>query len=467
MNVFWLGKTQPPPGIDFQIAGGINKVVGNSLVFVDDLRFLNGNSQNTSRVYLVTDKPASQIPSSKVDGVIPRDIRVISAIKDLFSEICQSTQTSDDLLATLDEKELVIREKQDILLRDSKRYKAMIKHASDLIFILGTKGRIMFCNETFKQYIEMGKGSLIGKSFINFVFDEDRQNLECFIQESFREGVPLKIEVRLNFPGGNIGTFSLMSTPLKEGEHIYAVSIIARDISDIRSMQHRLMMQAKNLSSMIDGLSHELRNPLTIAGAYVRRLIKDEDAKNRSKRLQAVSGINSSLGRIEEMITRIEGYESVVNMCLYYSKMNLFQLVKDVCAEDSKRNSITLKKSRPIRIFSDSDHIRIALRRILENAWESGSSTIDIQLWQNENFAWIGIRDYGCGMHEDSEAIFAPFYSTDPLKIGLGLTETRIAMIKIGGEIHIESPTGPGTIVNLRIPVVYKADSALGDPAFF
>ncbi|MBN1635816.1 MAG: PAS domain S-box protein, partial [Deltaproteobacteria bacterium] len=212
MNVFWLGKkTKPPPGIDFQIAGGINEVVENSLVFVDDLRFLNGNSHNYSRVYLVTDKPASQKLSNKVDGVIPRDIRVITAIKDLFSEICQSTQTSDDLLTTLNEKELVIREKQDILLRDSRRYKAMIKHASDLIFILGAKGRIMFCNETFKQYIDMDKDALIGKSFINFVFEEDRQNLECFIQESFRKGIPSKIETRLNLSGGNTGIFSLMS----------------------------------------------------------------------------------------------------------------------------------------------------------------------------------------------------------------------------------------------------------------
>ncbi|MBN1636972.1 MAG: ATP-binding protein, partial [Deltaproteobacteria bacterium] len=75
--------------------------------------------------------------------------------------------------------------------------------------------------------------------------------------------------------------------------------------------------------------------------------------------------------------------------------------------------------------------------------------------------------DYGCGIHEDSETIFAPFYSTDPLKVGLGLTEARMSMIKIGGEIQMKSPTGPGTIVDLKIPVAYKADSTPGGPALF
>ncbi|RLA97732.1 MAG: hypothetical protein DRG37_07640, partial [Deltaproteobacteria bacterium] len=51
------------------------------------------------------------------------------------------------------------------------------------------------------------------------------------------------------------------------------------------------------------------------------------------------------------------------------------------------------------------------------------------------------------------DRIFTPFFSTDPLKIGLGLAEARMAMVKIVGEVSVKPKSEPGAIFMLKIPL--------------
>ena len=71
----------------------------------------------------------------------------------LYNEMREPFEVGDMLIRS-GEKDLTIKEKRRVILRDSRRHKAIIKNANDLIFILGPSGKIMFCNDTFKDYLE-------------------------------------------------------------------------------------------------------------------------------------------------------------------------------------------------------------------------------------------------------------------------------------------------------------------------
>lgn len=451
MDVFWYGGPVPAGVAGIRQTETLEGVPENSLLFLDDKSCVQWDAIRGGRVYLVSDLPISTPLPEQVVGVIPRDTMVIQAIITLYTEMRESYDIGDRLIRSLNEKELAIQEKQKTMLRDSKRYNAIIRNASDLIFALGPTGKIMFCNETVQNYLVRGTKPVIGRALVDYVVDEDKDLVNEMVANGFRKGVPSKIEARFRLAGGRTGIFSCMSTPLSEDGRIYALSVIGRDITDIRSMQYRISLQAKDLTLMINGLSHELRNPLTVIGAYMKRIEKQDNGLKAKFAGTAFSGIHSSIQRIEEMIVRIEQYENMVNRRLVYARRNLLLLVSEVISRHPAAPEVAIEGNGRLMACTDACHVQTAFSRILDNAVETGSERFLVTLSRRDGFAHVSLRDYGPGVKDDIESIFAPFTSSDPMKIGLGLTEARMALAKIGSHIEVIPQANPGAVFTLRI----------------
>jgi PAS domain S-box-containing protein len=451
MDVFWYGGIPPADTAGIRRIESLDGIPAGSLLFIDSGSSIQWESIGIQRAYLVSDLPVSTPLPEQVVGVIPRDAMVVRAIVSLYNEMRQSYDIGDELIRSLNEKELAIQEKQKIMLRDSRRYNAIIRNATDLIFALGPAGRIMFCNETVRRYLAGPGRPVTGSALVDYVLDEDRAAVKEMVSKGFRAGVPARAEVRITLAGGKTGIFSCMSTPLEEDGHIYALSVIGRDITEIRAIEHRLTLQAKDLTLMINGLSHELRNPLTVIGAYTNRLGRNDNALDRDRLDTALSGIHSSISRIEEMILRIEQYEAMVNMKVVYTRVDLRALVEEAISAYGRPLDATFEGRERLVVYTDAGHVRAAFMRILENAVETGSERLLVSLSRSDGYAHVSLRDYGPGVREDVETIFAPFFSTDPMKIGLGLTEARIVMAKIGSRIEVIPQAQPGAFFTLKV----------------
>ncbi|OPZ58625.1 MAG: Sporulation kinase E [Deltaproteobacteria bacterium ADurb.Bin510] len=448
MEAFWIGRRQPPAGVSLVCAAEVAELPQDALVFVDDQCFIKWADLGGRRTYLVTDLPLSEPLPEHLAGVIPYDGAVLETIRLLCSEMRESYDIGDLLIRSLNEKERTIQEKQAILLRDSQRYHAIIKYASDLVALLDDGGRITDCNETMLNSLAQPGQDLIGAELVELVAESDREALQALIRRNFEQGVPCKAEVCFKLASGRSGIFSLMSNPLIEEGRIYAVSIIGRDITDLRNLQALLTVQAGDLTGMINGLAHELRNPLTVIGAYIRRFQLDEGSE-RQKR--AIEGVMASIKRIEDMVNRIERYKSIASMECYFAELDVRQLVLDLMASLKPVVALDVAPS-DLRLVTDREHLKIALRRVLENAIESGTDQVQVTIDSERGQALIRVRDYGAGIRT-TENIFAPFSSTDPLKVGLGLTEARLAMVKIGGEVELEPDVAPGASFVFRLPL--------------
>jgi len=452
MDIYWLNSADPPDGLVMHRIDCLEKTPDNCLVFIDSPGLVSGKEIGARRVYLVSADggPAEQVP--EILGTIPDDASVIRALSMLYTEMRESYEIGDRLIQSISEKDQTIQEKQHQLLQDSKRHNAIIKHANDLIFIIGPAGKVIFSNDTLRQYLGERKDPVSGDAFIDHVLEEDRAVFTRMVTKGFTKGVPARCEVRLNLTNGRIGIFSLLATPLDESGHIYALSVIGRDITDLRSLQQRLSLQANDLSMMINGLSHELRNPLTIIGAYIRRLEREGEKKTQ-KWEQALSGIYSSITRIEDMIARIERYEAITKMEHGCEEFEVCSMIRQAVNGLSTEMPVQVHAPRPLRAFCDIEHVRVAFLRIMENALENTPTEVQVTAEDSEGYALVTVRDFGPGVRDDESTIFAPFYSTDPMKIGLGLTEARIAMAKVGGRIKVIPHADPGAAFILMIPL--------------
>jgi two-component system sensor histidine kinase HydH len=78
---------------------------------------------------------------------------------------------------------------------------------------------------------------------------------------------------------------------------------------------------------------------------------------------------------------------------------------------------------------------------------------LNVGLWGNEETVGISISDNGEGIaKENLGRIFDPFFSTQPDRLGFGLTFAKRVVEEQGGKIWVESELGRGTAITISFP---------------
>ena len=106
--------------------------------------------------------------------------------------------------------------------------------------------------------------------------------------------------------------------------------------------------------------------------------------------------------------------------------------------------------------FVDRDLLSRALTSILNNALEAikDGGKIHVKLFPRGDSVGIEISDTGCGIPEDNlTAIFDPFFSTKPDRVGISLTIAHRIVKEQGGTIRVKSRRGKGAIFSLFLPM--------------
>lgn len=252
------------------------------------------------------------------------------------------------------------------------------------------------------------------------------------------------------------------------------ISARVKSLLAVRALYARLRESEKMaaLGDMVDGIAHELRNPLTMVGGMARRLY---DAAEKDVNKQYASTIMSSVERMERMMLRIDEYKGILASTLRPGDINavvklaiedasgLFQeprghgpetseLFLDPSLDKIQKKHINIKTHLmpdvpPVNI--DATNLKIAIFNILQNSIEAidrnGEISIETSLL-DENTLALKIEDNGIGMREDFvKNIFHPFYTSKMTGAGLGLTITYRIIQDHNGVLEVESTEGRGT----------------------
>lgn len=209
---------------------------------------------------------------------------------------------------------------------------------------------------------------------------------------------------------------------------------------------------------MVDGIAHEIRNPLTAIGGMARRLYEGESTPQHKEYAQ---WIIRSVERLEKMLQRIDEYKRILVSTLSRGDINtaVEAAVKDIREFiEAHGKSVAVKMSlmpEPPPVNFDYGNMKTALLNILQNSVEAipGEGTITVEtLPMADDTIAIRVADTGIGMEkEEIRKIFNPFQSSKFEGAGLGLTITYRIVQDHGGEIEVESAKGKGTVVTVRL----------------
>ena len=244
-----------------------------------------------------------------------------------------------------------------------------------------------------------------------------------------------------------------------------------RELAEVRLHQAKEAAEAANRAKgqFLANMSHELRTPLNAILGYAQVLLKDDTLSERQHESIGMLQNNGEylLTLLNDILSlsKLEAGKLEVKMEEFSLRSFLTNLV-DVFAMRAAQKGITFifkpEANLPVVVQGDEIRLRQVLTNLLSNAvkfTDRGGVTLAVGYQAGE--LSFRVEDTGIGIERDHlTEIFLPFQqvghsSSHSEGVGLGLAISQRLVVAMGGQLHVESNLGVGSIfqVDLNLPV--------------
>lgn len=229
---------------------------------------------------------------------------------------------------------------------------------------------------------------------------------------------------------------------------------------ELKTAQDKLMLSERlvAMSHLVQGVAHEIRNPVTTIGGFARRIKKI--LKRDPEVDKYLNVILEESERLESLVRQVHEYTSVLAATLAMDDIRaiLQEVVhkfKPIAQQQGVSLVTKIDESLPLTRMA-SAQIMTALSNIMENALESmpNGGELVLEAKQRNSQLFIKILDTGCGIRQEYlNSVYDPFFSSKTHGAGLGLAVVYQIVKNHDGEITIQSQEGRGTSVTIQLPV--------------
>ena len=222
---------------------------------------------------------------------------------------------------------------------------------------------------------------------------------------------------------------------------------IRKAINEFEKMKQRILRHISQRTSMLSGISHDLKTPLTRLKLQIEILNKDGK----------LDKIKDDVNEMQKMITDYLDY-STSQSELSSVKFNLSIMLNEIFHKFSGSN-IKLECKKNFFLMGRQHLVKRCILNVIENGLKYGNS-VDIKVEDNKDKIVITIDDDGPGIPDkEKERVLRPFYRLDKSRtsssgsVGLGLSIVQDIVNSHGGQIKLlNNPKGSGLRVNLIFP---------------
>ena len=218
---------------------------------------------------------------------------------------------------------------------------------------------------------------------------------------------------------------------------------------------------------VVRGISHQVRNPLTVIGGNILRLQKKVDPASPVHRTYET--ILKENERLEVMVRDAATYSELYQKEPAISEVSLESVISEALRGLEKARpdkmvaiAVELDPEYP-NVQGDPKDLETMFYYLLQNSFEAASVQepfIRISSGGKEkDLGFVEIEIFNNGRspnQEDMENIFVPFYSSKPYGTGFGLPIAHLAAKKNMGELYLERVPGQGTRCVIQLPVPAK-----------
>lgn len=230
-----------------------------------------------------------------------------------------------------------------------------------------------------------------------------------------------------------------------------------REIQERQQAEAKLMQTEKLalLGKVARLLSHELRNPLSVIKNAVFFLEEEGKHIDDQARKDYLEIISKNTDKAIKIINDTLNFAQPKRVQL--GKYKLSKIIEEVIQDVALPERISLERHYHNDREIDIDPVQInqLFHNLFLNAIQAitGTGRIKIDIKKQRDYIKVQIADTGVGIGKDElPRIFEPLFTTKAKGIGLGLNVVKDIVEAHKGKIAIESESGKGTIVSIRLP---------------
>jgi PAS domain S-box-containing protein len=375
----------------------------------------------------------------------------------------------------------------DALGASEARYRALMEHAHDAIFVNNEYGIVQEVNRAAEALVGATREELVGQSFLETLPVEDRERVLANFRKTLEHGRTLELlQIRIQRRDGTTIPAEVSASVVEFGGKPFVVGLL-RDVSERNAMAEQLRVAQKMdaIGQLAGGVAHDFNNLLTAILGYSQLLAPElrgnpehfaaideirkagERAAGLTRQLLAFSrkqvletrvlDLNEIVQRIEEMLTRLIGEDIQV-------RMKLDPALGPVRADAGQIEQVIM-------------NLAVNARDAMPRGGQISVETANVDLAESYTqthlpvqpgpYVMLAISDNGVGMDAATrERIFEPFYTTKEKGQGTGLgLSTVYGIVKQStGYIWVYSEPGRGTSFKVYLPRVQLSAESLTTP---
>jgi|GEM_PF-2839181 len=378
-------------------------------------------------------------------------------------------------------REISELEKTELALKTTKeQFKNIFENLGTMIIMLDEQGNILDVNQPAEKWFGMSKTELRSLNIFKLIEEQEVSRWRDRFQDSVARDGRYRGRFEISV-WGKKRTVGMTATLLRKGEKTSGYLIGYQDISyreQLKKAQRELQMELieKNrlasLGNLVQGIAHNLNNPLAIIQATTQYLLEAEDKEVNLK--EELTVIKEQAQRIGQIIKDLMA-KSREEALRVITKLNLNQILEEelkfLQANSFFKYEVKLEKELSplpaiLGIYSDfSQAFANFINNALEAMQDSPVKVLKIKTYTSDSAVVVEIADTGKGMEKELiPHLFEPFFTTKKKQVkegelpisggyGLGLYTTRFLLEPYGARFEVQSELNKGSLFRVIIPI--------------
>lgn len=358
------------------------------------------------------------------------------------------TDSINRMVETLNDREKMIVEYQNELMRQNKLLESVINSLSDGILIINDKHTILRATPQITEWFGTKGQEIVGTNIDDYIQISD----DTPIERTKNKDVFIKHTPTNNF------VMQTIKLSLDDDKKRYVILI--KDVTNEREIETLK-------EDFVATLTHDLKVPIVAESNIINFLLNGTFGEISDKQEVALLNMKKSNQELVELVQIIlETYKiKETGIKLLKENIMLNQFISDIVESTqpiANNSGITIyfTPSRNIKVTADPMQLERVIKNLISNAISHSNTKdrIDIKTGEIPGFITISVIDYGQGIPpKEIKLIFNKYYSAAKkfrkIGTGLGLYLSQQIIKSHGGEITVKSEEGVQTEFCIKLPL--------------
>ena len=394
----------------------------------------------------------------KTDLFIEDAANIVESIRsgNLSKKIGKINSTSGEALAdsinqlidTLKESEVKVREQQTELMRQNRFLESVLNSLSDGLIIVDKNSQILKVTPKISNWFGQSNKKLIGQNVFNFIEPlnqapiENLHSTEVYIK-SYSSDLFEATALRLNIE-----------------DRVSRYIILIKNVTNQKELE-------KLKEDFVATLTHDLKVPIVAESNMLEFLINGTFGEINDKQRDVLGKMKVSNKELIELVQMLlETYKSNnTTIELYKEETDMNEFLSETVDEMrplADKNGVKLNFMSPQNTTLNIDRMQFkrVIKNLIQNALSYSESSNDVDIKTNIQGGdfYISVIDYGKGISpKDINLVFNKYFSTSKkyrkIGTGLGLYLSKQIVEAHDGEITVNSEEGVLTEFKIKLSI--------------